>query len=81
MKAGKVDFIEVTSQRGAVCTVRNYWGKQSVDLYRNNKKSETLTTELLSFTTKPGETIVIVKSGTKPADFRVTLPAAEAFPK
>jgi len=74
MKAGKVDFIEVTSQRGAPCSLRNYWGKQSVDLYRNNKKSETLSAELLTFATKPGENIVIVKSGTKPADFRVTIP-------
>ena len=55
--------------------LRNCWGKQSVDLYRNNKKSETLTAELLTFATKPGENIVIVKSGTKPADFRVSLPA------
>ena len=75
MKSGKVNFIEVTSQRGGPCTMRNFWGKQGVDLYRNNKKSETLTAELLAFTTKPGENIVIVKSGTKPADFRVTLPS------
>ena len=74
MKSGKVDFIEVTSQRGAPCSLRNYWGKQSVDLYRNHTKSETLAAELLTFATKPGENIVIVKSGTKPADFRVTLP-------
>ena len=74
MKAGKVDFIEVTSQRGGACTLRNYWGKHGVDLYRNNSKGETLTDELLAFATKPGETIVIVKSGTTPADFRVTLP-------
>ena len=75
MKAGKVDFIEVTSQRGGPCTVRNYWGKQSVDLYRNNKKSETLTAGLLAFTTKSGENIVIVKSGTKPADFSMSFPS------
>jgi hypothetical protein len=55
--------------------LRNYWGKQSVDLYRNNSKGETLTAELLAFTTKPAENIVIVKSGTKPGDFRVSLPA------
>jgi hypothetical protein len=71
----------VTSQRGAPCTLRNYWGKQGVDLYRNNKKSETLTAALLAFATKAGENIVIVKSGTKPADFRVSLPAAEVVPK
>ncbi len=74
MKSGQVDFIEVTSQRGGSCTIRNYWGKQSVDLYRNSKKSETLTSELLAFATKPGENIVIVKSGSNPVDLRATLP-------
>jgi hypothetical protein len=81
MKAGKVDFIEVSSQRGAPCSLRNYWGKQSVDLYRNSRKNETLTGELLTFDTQKGENIVIVKSGTQPAGFRVMLPAAEAIQK
>ena len=76
MKSGNVNFIEVTSQRGGSCSLRNYWGKQGIDLYRNNQKSESLTAELLIFATKPGENIVIVKSGTKPADFRVTFPEA-----
>ena len=76
IQAGKVDFIEVTSQRGGPCSLRNYWGMQSVDLYRNSKKSESLTLELLAFATKPGENIVIVKSGTHPADFRVSFPEA-----
>jgi hypothetical protein len=74
MKSGNVEFIEVTSQRGGSCTLRNYWGKQSVDLYRNLAKRETLAAELLTFATKAGENIVVVKSGAKPADFRVTLP-------
>ena len=77
IKASKVDFIEVTSQRGGPCTLRNYWGKQSVDLYRNNKKSETLLAELLTFATKAGENIVVVKSGTKPADFRLACPESK----
>jgi hypothetical protein len=64
----------VTSQRGGPCTLRNYWGPQGVDLYRNNRKRETMSAELLTFATKPGENIVIVKSGTKPADFRVKIP-------
>ena len=54
MKSGNVDFIEVTSQRGGPCTLRNYWGKQSVDLYRNNNKSETLSAELLTFRHQAG---------------------------
>ncbi|MBV5267137.1 MAG: hypothetical protein JZU67_01165, partial [Burkholderiaceae bacterium] len=68
-----VNFIEVTSNRGGSCTVRNYWGSQSVDLYRNNHKSETLTGNLLTLSTQAGENIVIVKSGTDPSDFRVKI--------
>lgn len=74
MKSGNVDFIEVTSRRGGRCTLRNVWGTQRVDLYRNDAKRESLADDLLSFETRPGETIVIVKSGMKPDDFRVTLP-------
>lgn len=73
MKAGRVGFIEVTSQRGGPCTLRNYWGTKSVDLYRNNFKSETISRDLLTFSTSAGEDIVIVKSGTNPADVRVNL--------
>ncbi|MCX5653187.1 MAG: hypothetical protein NTY65_00830 [Planctomycetota bacterium] len=81
MKSGNVDFIEVTSQRGGPCTLRNYWGNQSVDLYRNNAKTETMSGDLLTFTTKAGENIVVVKSGTNPSNFRVSLPASGAIPK
>jgi hypothetical protein len=73
IKSGDVNFIEVTSNRGGSCTVRNYWGSQSVDLYRNNRKGETLNGDLLTFTTQAGENIVIVKSGTNPSDFRVKI--------
>jgi hypothetical protein len=51
-----------------------YRGKQSVDLYRNQIRCETLAEDPLTFSTKPGENIVIVKSGTRPADFRVSFP-------
>ena len=40
MKAGNVDFIEVTSNRGGLCTLRNYWGTQSVELYRNQGRAK-----------------------------------------
>lgn len=73
IKSGEVNFIEVTSNRGGSCTIRNYWGSQSVDLYRNNRKSETLTTDLLTFPTQSGENIVIVKNGTNPSDFRIKI--------
>ena len=77
MKAGRVDFIEVTSQRGGLCTLRNYWGRQSADLYRNRTRSETFSAEVFAFPTKAGENIVIVKTGTNPESFRVKLPSAK----
>lgn len=73
MKSGNVNFIEVTSNRGGSCTIRNYWGTQRVDFYRNNRKSETLASDLLTFATKAGENIIIVKSGTTLSDFRVNI--------
>lgn len=74
MKSGNVDFVEVTSRRGGPCALRNGWGKQSVDLYRDGARSETLSEELLRFPTEAGENIVVVKSGTSPASFRGSYP-------
>lgn len=73
MKSGNVNFMEVNSNRGGSCNIRNYWGSQKVDLYRNNRRSETLSAELLTFPTQTGENIVIVRSGTKPSDFRIKI--------
>jgi len=81
MKSGTVDFIKVTSNLGGPCTLRNFWGTQSVELYRNNAKSETMSSDLLTFATTAGENIVIVRSGTNPASFRVRLPVADAIPR
>jgi hypothetical protein len=78
MKNGLVDFIEIKANLGGSCTVRNYWGIESVDLYRNQIKSETLSGGLLTFKTIPSENIVLVKKGTNPADVKVHLkPATE----
>ena len=78
LKSGKVDFIEVTSKRGGTCTLRNYWDRQSVDLYRNRARSETISAEVCAFPTRAGENIVIVRSGTNPQSFRAKLPSAKA---
>ena len=75
-KVGQI-FIEVTSQRGGPCTLRNYWGRQSVDLYRNQIRSGTLSAAVFAFETKAGENIVLVKTGTNPESFRVKLPSAK----
>jgi hypothetical protein len=68
-----VDFIEINATIGGSCTVRNYWGNGSVDLYRNQAKSETLSGGLLTFKTIPSENIVLVRKGTNPANVKVHL--------
>ena len=73
MKSGNVGFVEITSNLGGPCTMRNYWGAQSVDLYRNGVKSETLSAELLTFATAAGENIVIVKQDANLNDLKETL--------
>ncbi len=75
MKSGNVGFVEITSSLGGPCTMRNYWGAQSVDLYRNGVKSETLSAELLTFATAAGENIVIVKQDANLNDLKETLAA------
>lgn len=62
-----IEFVEIYSTLGKSCDVNNPWGAaQSVDLYRNGVKAETLTGRLLSFNTSVGENIVMVKTGNKP---------------
>ncbi|MEI6678239.1 MAG: hypothetical protein WCL21_06510, partial [Mariniphaga sp.] len=78
MKNENVNFIEVNSTLGGSCTIRNYWGIEAVDLYRNQKKSETLTSDLLTFQTSKGENIVLVRKGINPENVKVNLkPASE----
>jgi len=68
-----VDFIEVKAILGGSCTIRNYWGIESVDLWRNQTKRETLSGGLLTFKTIPGENIVLVRKGINPTTVKVHL--------
>ncbi|MCX6229103.1 MAG: DUF5703 domain-containing protein [Bacteroidia bacterium] len=78
IKNREVNFIEINSTLGGFCTIRNYWGNGSVDLYRNKVKSETLTGDLLVFKTNQDENIVLVNKGVNPSNVKVNLkPASE----
>jgi hypothetical protein len=60
---GKIEFVSIHSKCGQKCQLQNPWGNAVVFLYRDNKKSEKLSGELLSLTTKKGEDIVIIPDG------------------
>lgn len=71
LRAQHIEFVEIASSLGEVCDVNNPWGaEQSVDLYRNGVKAETLSGRLLTFQTSVEENVVIVKSGTTPDQYK-----------
>jgi hypothetical protein len=59
---GRVQPVELTSQAGAECRLRNPWGEGPVTLTRNGQKSEILNGSMLRFSTRKGERISVVQS-------------------
>ena len=76
MQDGRVDFVEIQSQYGGECRLRNPWYEQDVILFRNGSRSETLSTDLLKFDTARNESIVIVRAETTPEQFKRTVPTS-----
>jgi Glycosyl hydrolase family 95 catalytic domain/Glycoside hydrolase family 95, C-terminal domain len=73
IQRGRIGFVELESQAGAECRLRNPWGEREVTLYRDGKKSESLKGSLLRFSTRKGERVVVVASGGAPQTHRRTL--------
>lgn len=46
---GRIDFVEIQSQVGSECRLRNPWPDAALTLYRNGKKAEDLSGSLLAF--------------------------------
>ncbi len=59
MKNGKVKTVEIYSEKGVTCKVKNIWGKSKVQLVRNGKPAEILTAGILEFRTLIGERVVL----------------------
>jgi hypothetical protein len=70
MKAGRIEFVQVESQAGGECRLRNPWPDTVVTLYRDDKKTEDLSGPLLTFPTQRGEVLVLVPKGTTPSPRR-----------
>jgi hypothetical protein len=63
MEKGRIGFVEIQSNKGGPCRVQNPWPGSEITLYRNGKPTETLSGELLSFSTVSGEMLVITPIG------------------
>jgi hypothetical protein len=60
MQKGEIEFIEIYSQLGEQCRVRNPWSGQEVTIYRNAKKWKKVDGSLLKFDTAKNDSFVLV---------------------
>jgi len=58
-KKGAIEFVEIKSQAGKECKLRNPWGTEEVTIYRNGKQLRKTKGNLISFPTKTNEVFVI----------------------
>jgi alpha-L-fucosidase 2 len=56
-KNGQVMYVDIVSEKGKTCTVKNPWPGNKVRLMRNGKQSEMLEGEVISFRTSENESI------------------------
>jgi hypothetical protein len=63
MVKGQIEFVEIYSQKGSQCKIKNPWPGKEVEFYRNGRRTNESSNLLLIFSTKIGETITIVPKG------------------
>jgi hypothetical protein len=74
LQKGRIEFVEVVSQAGSDCRIRNPWPGQEVTLYRNGKKMKSSTADLLTFSTRKNDRFVLVARGDRPDQFKHSIP-------
>jgi hypothetical protein len=62
-KDGKIPLVEVVSQAGGMLTLANPWGAAPVTIYRNGKKAEEVSGDVMTVATAKGETVVVAPRG------------------
>ena len=70
MQKGEIEFVEIQSQLGGECRLRNPWAAGQVDLYRSSSQPESVSGDLLRFNIPKGQTAVLVRSGAKPDQYK-----------
>ncbi len=74
MTDGVIEYVEIESQLGGECRIRNPWDTP-IDVFRDGVKSQTIKgklNSLIKFDTEEGQRIVLVKKGQNPDDFRTS---------
>ena len=70
MQKGKIEFVEVKSQLGGECRLRNPWGKAEVTVYRNGKRWKDMKGSILKIETHEGEDFIFMRIGSSPEQFK-----------
>ena len=66
-----VNFIEIYSQSGGICKLRNPWGDGTdITIYEGDRKLMNLNTSLIEFYTDVNKNYIVVKANAKPIDFK-----------
>jgi hypothetical protein len=73
IREGRVAFVELESQAGAECRLRNPFDGE-VTLYRDGARAEGLKETMLRFGTKRGERVTVLAAGALLADARRSVP-------
>ncbi len=73
IKNNTIEFVEIKSQSGSYCIIHNPWSGLKVSLFIDGRESETFTGDLLEFPTTTNSNYILVKKGTKPAQFKQTI--------
>jgi hypothetical protein len=66
MEKGQIEFVQIQSNKGGTCMIKNSWGDAELTLYRNGKKSKNISGKLLTLTSEAGEILILVPKGKQP---------------
>lgn len=70
MNKGKLEFVEILSQSGSTCKIKNPWLGRKALVYRNGKKEAVKNTDLISLNTQKGDRLILVMEGNTPEQFK-----------
>ena len=60
---GRIEFVEILSQKGGQCRVQNPWPGTEIALHRTGDAIENISGEVLAFSTGTGETLIMMPEG------------------
>jgi hypothetical protein len=68
---GDIEFVEIDSQAGGVCRIRNPWDSgEQVVIHKNGRRWKKMSGSLLSFKTNKDDQLILVKANTSPEQYK-----------